>query len=56
MTIELNEEYVLLTVVITIVSGNLLSHADGLDNPKRDVTPLSKQFSIVSTIMLDWVA
>jgi hypothetical protein len=52
----MNERDVPLTVVITVMSGNLISHADGLDNPKRDVTSLSKQFSIVAAIMLDWVA
>lgn len=45
-----------LTVVVTIVSGNFLSHGDGLDNSERDVTPLPKQFSIVATIVLDSVA
>lgn len=56
MTIGKNEKYVPLTVVIAIVSGNLLSHGDGFDNSERDVTSLSKQFSIVATIMLDSVA
>lgn len=44
------------TVVIAIVSSNLLSYGDGLDNPERDVTALSKQLNIVTAIMLDAVA
>ena len=44
-----------LTVVIAIVSGNLLSHSDGLDDSERDVTSLSKQFNIIAAIMLDLV-
>ena len=56
IAIGMNEKGVPLTVVITVMSGNLISHADGLDNPKRDITSLSKQFSIVAAIMLDWVA
>ena len=45
-----------LTVVITVVGSYLLSHGDGLDNSKRDVTSLSKQLYVVAAIMLDLVA
>ena len=56
VTVGTDEERIPLTIVISVVSGDLLSHADGLDNSERDVTSLSKQFDVIPAIMLVWVA